>query len=290
MSTQTEITRLETARNTLRTKAVELGIATSTAKLDALATAYNGIINRGTIQATVQEGDSYTIQPGYYAGGTVSGVAGGGNYTLQEKIVTPTKAQQSVSADSGFYGLSSVTVNAIPDIYQDVSSVNATAAQVLANAVFVTSDGSVTAGTMPNNGAVEVVLSIGNETYDIPLGYHNGEGTVSIVPETKTATPTKAQQNITPTTGKVLSQVTVAPIPAAYQDVSGVTATAPNVLDGDVFVNAQGEEVEGTMPNNGAVNKTMDGLTTTSVSIPAGYTSGGQVSLTDAIETALAAI
>lgn len=290
MSTQTEITRLETARNTLRTKAVELGIATSTAKLDALATAYNGIINRGTIQATVQEGDSYTIQPGYYAGGTVSGVSGGGNYTLQEKIVTPTKAQQSVSADSGFYGLSAVTVNAIPDIYQDVSSVNATAAQVLANAVFVTSDGSVTTGTMPNNGAVEVVLSIGNETYDVPLGYHNGEGAVSIVPETKTATPTKAQQNITPTTGKVLSQVTVAPIPAAYQDVSGVTATAPNVLDGDIFVNAQGEEVEGTMPNNGAVNKTMDGLTTTSVSIPAGYTSGGQVSLTDAIETALAAI
>lgn len=290
MSTQTEITRLETARNTLRTKAVELGIATSTAKLDALATAYNGIINRGTIQATVQEGDSYTIQPGYYAGGTVSGVSGGGNYTLQEKIVTPTKAQQSVSADSGFYGLSAVTVNAIPDIYQDVSSVNATAAQVLANAVFVTSDGSVTTGTMPNNGAVEVVLSIGNETYDVPLGYHNGEGAVSIVPETKTATPTKAQQNITPTTGKVLSQVTVAPIPAAYQDVSGVTATAPNVLDGDIFVNAQGEEVEGTMPNNGAVNKTMDGLTTTSASIPAGYTSGGQVSLTDAIETALAAI
>ncbi len=290
MSTQTEITRLETARNTLRTKAVELGIATSTAKLDALATAYNGIINRGTIQATVQEGDSYTIQPGYYAGGTVSGIAGGGNYTLQEKIVTPTKAQQSVSADSGFYGLSSVTVNAIPDIYQDVSSVNATAAQVLANAVFVTSDGSVTAGTMPNNGAVEVVLSIGNETYDVPLGYHNGEGTVSIVPETKTATPTKSQQNITPTAGKVLSQVTVAPIPAAYQDVSGVTATAPNVLDGDIFVNAQGEEVEGTMPNNGAVNRTMDGLTTTSVSIPAGYTSGGQVSLTNAIETALAAI
>lgn len=290
MSTQTEITRLETARNTLRVKAVELGIATSTAKLDALATAFNTIINRGTIQVTVQEGDSYTIQPGYYAGGTVSGVSGGGNYTLQEKIVTPTKAQQSVSADSGFYGLSAVTVNAIPDIYQDVSSVNATAAQVLANAIFVTSDGSVTAGTMPNNGAVEIVLSIGNTTYNVPLGFHNGEGSVSIVPETKTATPTKSQQNITPTAGKVLSQVTVAPIPATYQDVSGVTATASNVIDGDIFVNAQGEEVEGTMPNNGAVNRTMDGLTTTSVSIPAGYTSGGQVSLTNAIETALAAI
>ena len=44
------------------------------------------------------------------------------------------------------------------------------------------------------------------------------------------------------------------------------------------------------MANNGAVSKTMDGLTTTSVTIEAGYTSGGTVSLTDDIETALAAI
>ena len=36
--------------------------------------------------------------------------------------------------------------------------------------------------------------------------------------------------------------------------------------------------------------KTIDGLTQTSVEVPAGYTSGGTVSLTDAIETALAAI
>lgn len=32
MSTSTEITRLQTARNTIRTKLVELGLATSTAK------------------------------------------------------------------------------------------------------------------------------------------------------------------------------------------------------------------------------------------------------------------
>ena len=46
------------------------------------------------------------------------------------------------------------------------------------------------------------------------------------------------------------------------------------------------------MPNNGALNKTMTGLTdaTDSVAIPAGYTSGGTVTLTDDIETALAAL
>ena len=39
MSISTEISRIQTARNTLRTKAVDLGIGTNTDKLDALATA-----------------------------------------------------------------------------------------------------------------------------------------------------------------------------------------------------------------------------------------------------------
>ena len=44
------------------------------------------------------------------------------------------------------------------------------------------------------------------------------------------------------------------------------------------------------MPNNGAVGGNIDGLTSTSLTIPAGYTTGGTVSLTDDIEAALAAI
>ena len=42
--------------------------------------------------------------------------------------------------------------------------------------------------------------------------------------------------------------------------------------------------------DNGTVNASIDGLTVTSYSIPAGYTSGGTVSLTNDIEQALAAI
>lgn len=298
MSTQTEITRIETARNTLRTKAVELGIAESSAKIDALATAYNNIVNRGTVNPTVKEGESYTIQPGYYAGGTVAGVAGGGNYSLQEKTVTPTKNQQSVAADEGYYGLAEVIVAPIPQNFQDVSSVTATAAQVLANAVFVTSDGTVTPGTMPNNGAVTKILSIGTESYTIPAGYHNGEGTVSIVTETKSAVPSETEQTISATAGKVLSSVTVAPIPAQYKNAVNTTAVEGDILTGktavikgqDVEGNPIAVEVEGTMPDNGAIAETMDGLSVTEVTIPAGYTSGGTVTLTDAIEKALAAI
>ena len=59
---------------------------------------------------------------------------------------------------------------------------------------------------------------------------------------------------------------------------------------GKFIVLADGSKVEGTMANNGEISKTIDGLTQTSATIPAGYTSGGTVSLTDAIETALAAI
>ena len=293
MSTATEITRLQTARNKLRTKGVELGICTGTDKLDVVATAFDGIENKGAVSAQVKEGATYTIPKGYHNGsGTVSGVSGGGSYNLQSKTATPTKSQQNITPDDGYFGLSDVTVNPIPDNFQDVSPVTAAAADVLANKVIVTADGNTTAGTMPNNGAVSKTIdaTANNQSYTVPKGYHSGTGEVKIVLETKTATPSKSEQNITPTSGKVLSKVTVAKIPDAYQDVTNVDATAGDVLDGKTIVAADGTEVTGSMANNGAMNKTIDGLTTTSVTIPAGYTTGGTVSLTSDIEEALAAI
>lgn len=190
----TEITRIQNDRNTIRTKLVELGMAESTSNLDTLATAISGITNQGAVSATVQEGDTYTIPKGYHNGsGTVSGVSGGGNYNLQSKKVTPTKSQQSVTPDSGYYGLSDVTVAAIPALYVDTT-----------------------------------------------------ESTTD-------------------------------------------AASAANILSGKkAWVN--GSQVTGTMANNGATSLTIDGLTTLSVAVPAGYTSGGTVSLTDDIYDALAAI
>lgn len=290
MSVSTELERIQAARNKLRAKATELAIAEGTAKLDELATAFDGIVNNGSVSATVQEGDTYTIPKGYHNGsGTVSGVSGGGNYNLQSKQVTPTKQQQNVTPDSGYYGLSDVTVAAIPDNYQDVSSVTATEPDVLATKVFVDAEGRVKTGTMVNNGAVNKTLDISSPSYTVPAGYHNGSGTVQIVPETKTATPTKSQQTISPTSGRVLSSVTVNAIPTEFVDTSDANATAGEILDGK-FAYVDGVKVEGTMPNNGAVNGSFDGMTTTSFNIPAGYTSGGTVSLTNDIETALAAI
>lgn len=383
-----QITRLTNDRNTIRNKVMDFGLVESTANLDALATAIDGITNCGAVSAQVQEGDTYTIPKGYHNGsGTVSGVAGGGNYNLQSKSITPTKSQQNVTPDSGYYGLSDVTVAAIPAAYQDVTSVTAVAGDVLANKIIVTADGTVTTGTMPNNGAVSQKLDTATTSYAVPAGYHNGSGTVSITTETKSATPSKKQQTVTPTEGSVLSSVTVNAIPAEYADTSDATATATQILTGQTayvdgekvtgtmpnnspaatvldtetssytipagyhdgtgsvslsletksatptkaqqtiepsegkvlssvtvkaipaqfvdtstgtaaagdiltgktaFVN--GAAVTGSMPNNGATNLTIDGMQATSVSVPAGYTTGGTVSLTDSIETALAAI
>ena len=183
MSIALELSRIQTDRNTIRAKLIELGMATGTANLDALATAIDGIINQGAVSVTVKEGETYTI----------------------------------------------------------------------------------------------------------PKGYHSGTGTVTITLETKTVTPTKSAQDITPTSGKVLSKVTVNPIPDNYIDTTDADATAANILvDKTAYVG--GVKVTGTMANNGDTSGTIDGLTVTSKAIPAGYTSGGTVSLTDDIETALAAI
>lgn len=285
MSTATEIQRLTDARNTIRDKLIDLGLATSTSKLDALASAVDGITNRGAISATVQEGATYTIPEGYHNGsGTVSGISGGGNYTLQSKTVTPTKNQQSITPDSGYYGLDSVTVNAIPEAYQNVSAVTATAADVLTNKIIVNALGETVAGIMANNGAVNKTLdatTANNQTYTVPAGYHNGSGVVKIVTETKSATPTKSSQTISATTGKVLSSVTVAAIPDDYQDVSNVDAAAADVLSGKIIVAADGTEITGSMPNIGTVTQVLDATTgKQSYTIPAGKHSGsGSVSI-----------
>ena len=289
MSIATDITRLTDARNTIRDKLIDLGLANSTAKLDVLATAIDGINNRGAISATVQEGDTYTIPAGYHNGsGTVSGVSGGGNYSLQSKTITPTKNQQNVQPDSGYYGLSAVLVNPIPEAYQNVSSVTATAADVLATKIIVDSTGTSITGTMANNGAVNKTLdaTTDNQTYTVPIGYHNGSGTVKIALEAKSVTPTISPQDITPTSGKVLSKVTVAAIPGEFADTSDDDAIAANVLYGKKAhsyneTTGKAIAITGTMTNNGAVSKTLDATSNNqSYTVPSGYHNGsGKVSI-----------
>lgn len=182
MSIEVRIRAIETARNTIRNKLVALGLVESTAKLDACATAINNIKDNGSVSAQVKEGETYTIPEGMHDGtGTVMGVAGGGNYNLQSKEVTPTKNQQAITPDEGYFGLSDVKVKAIPENFQDVSDVDAEAGDVLAGKIIVKSDGTVVTGSMPNNRAINGSID-GLEVTEfiVPAGYHNGLGKVSL--------------------------------------------------------------------------------------------------------------
>lgn len=60
--------------------------------------------------------------------------------------------------------------------------------------------------------------------------------------------------------------------------------TSSDLLNGKELINENGQIVTGTMPNNGTIAETMDGINTNSVTIPAGYTTGGVVSLDDTID------
>lgn len=189
MSISTEIARIQQDKSKIKTKLIDLGLASSTSNLDDCASAIEGIENRGAVSAQITEGNTYTIPKGYHNGsGTVTGIGGGGSYSLQSKTVTPTKAQQNATPDDGYFGLSDVTVAAIPDVYQDVSAVTAGAADVLANKIIIDASGKHIAGTMVNNGAVAATIDgLNLMSYTIPEGYHNGKGTVGLANDIETA-------------------------------------------------------------------------------------------------------
>lgn len=126
----------------------------------------------------------------------------------------------------------------------DTSDATAQRAEILLNKTAYV-NGTKLTGSMPNNGAVSGTISTKAGTYTVPIGYHDGSGTVGIstteqakiiasniksgvkilgvtgsysgegaTAQAKTATPSTASQVILPDEGyDYLSQVTVAAIP-----------------------------------------------------------------------------
>jgi hypothetical protein len=104
----------------------------------------------------------------------------------------------------------------------------------------------------------------------------------------KTVTPSTSSQTAVASGVYTTGAVTVAAIPSKYVDNSTVTAIEADVLSGKKFGSTNSVKT-GSMANNGAVSKTLDGVTTKSVTIPAGYTSGGTVSMDGTVDNAVTA-
>lgn len=68
-------------------------------------------------------------------------------------------------------------------------------------------------------------------------------------------------------------------------DISDSTVTSDKMLSGATAYDKAGDKITGSIQDNGSVSATFDGIDTKVVSVPAGYTSGGTVSLDDTIDT-----
>ena len=111
----------------------------------------------------------------------------------------------------------------------DLTSDTVTADKLASGVTAHDKAGNKITGTMAMNGAISKTLDTSTKSYSVPKGYTDG-GTVNIVTETKSVTPTKSTQSITPSSGKVLEKVTVNPIPDNYVDASTV-ATNVKIYD-----------------------------------------------------------
>ncbi len=148
---------------------------------------------------------------------------------------------------------------------------DAVAADVLAGKKFSNDNDTGIIGTMANNGAV--TLTPGTADQPIAVGYHNGNG--KVLGDTKLVTGNiKAGASIFGVAGK-----------ASIVDTADATAVAGEILIGDsAYVN--GSKINGSMPNNGAVNQSL--AINGTYTIPTGYHNGsGKV--TQALTTKTAA-
>ena len=90
-----------------------------------------------------------------------------------------------------------------------------------------------------------------------------------------TVTPSEQTQTLSTAHTAVLEDITVEPIPGRYKDTSAADFDSGDLLSGKTGYNADGAVV-GTMPDNGSVGGVI-GTKGGSITIPAGYTTGGTV-------------
>ena len=258
-----QLQRIEDSKVVIAAKAHELTLTDSAdVTIDRAAIAISDIIMQGAYNKTLTETVNY-LPEGYYTGGTITVGQISDGYYLQEKSWTPTEAPKTLEPDDGFYGLSKVTVAAIPSKYKDLTNQTITAADVLSPAKFIDKNtGNVVTGTMPDRGELNLALTIDDGDYGVgdadTAGYYNSVY-VHVRSTEMEATPSEQEQVIEDTLDSLyLTKVTVKAIDKPKyltQWTADGTATSDQILLNQIaYVN--GAKITGTMPNNAAFTGT----------------------------------
>lgn len=138
---------------------------------------------------------------------------------LQDKTVTPTTSVQTVTADEGYDGLDTVTVEAMPTATQATPSIS------------VDANGKITASATQTAGYVAAGTKSATKQLTTQAA--------------KTITPTKSSQTAVAKNVYTTGAITVGAIPSNYITTSDATASASEIMSGETaYVN--GSKVTGT--------------------------------------------
>lgn len=222
-----------------------------------------------------------------YSEVTVNVPTEGSTPTLQTKTATPTESQQTITPDTGYDGLSSVTVNPVSSTYvgsgidrRTSSNLTASGATVTVPAGYYASQASkavasgsastpttgITANptiTVDSSGLITATASASeNVTPSVSAGYVSAgtAGTVTVSGSNTQQLSTQAATTITPSTSQqtavaagkyTTGAVTVAPIPSEYIIPSGNLAITE---DGDDIDVSQYETVSVNVSGGSSMN------------------------------------
>ena len=196
-----------------------------------------------------------------------TGSTGGTVINNQNKSVNPTESEQSVSYDSGYTGLGTVTVGAISSTYvgsgisrKSSSNLTASGATVTAPAGYYAEDAtkSVSSMTLPSSasatssgtGKATISRSTSNQYINIPTGYNSTAQyyTISAVADGTAGTPTATKGtvsnhsiNVTPSVTNVTGYIT-----GGTKTGTAISVAASELVSGTKSISSNGTGIDVT--------------------------------------------
>ena len=196
-----------------------------------------------------------------------TGSTGGTTINNQNKSVSPTESEQSVSYDSGYTGLGTVTVGAISSTYvgsgisrKSSSNLTASGATVTAPAGYYAENAtkSVSSMTLPSSASATssgtskatISRSTSNQYINIPTGYNSTAQyyTISAVADGTAGTPTATKGtvsnhsiNVTPSVTNVTGYIT-----GGTKTGTAVSVAASELVSGTKSISSNGTGIDVT--------------------------------------------